>query len=59
MAYFGRKDKKPGAVPGAANGKEVEATRQRLVGVQRLAVAGRQGRSGRALRNNRAVRSAR
>lgn len=56
MAYFGRKAKKPGSVPGAASGGPEERAVARLTGLVRKAVRGRQERPSRA---NRAARNER
>lgn len=63
MAYFGRKVKKPGQLPGAGGSvQEKGQSRAQLEGKARAAIAGRQGRQGRSVRSlraNRAERSAR
>lgn len=62
MAYFGRKPKKPGSVPGAASGGPEQEALGKLSGLGRKVAGGRQARSSRTLRNvrtNRAERKAR
>lgn len=60
MAYFGRKPKKPGSVPGAANGFVQKERVQRLgAAVRRLTSQPRAVRPGRASKAVRAARSQR
>jgi hypothetical protein len=62
MAYFGRKPKKPGSVPGAASGGAEVRQTARLFGLVRKAMGGRQerkGRPGHAVRAQRARRNER
>lgn len=63
MAYFDRKPKKPGSVPGAASGFVQERRQERaeaaLERLGRRLKAGRPERAGRALRGAREGRAAR
>lgn len=60
MAFFGRKPKKPGSVPGSASGFTQERRAERLSAVvERLESAGRPSRPGRASRALRAARTGR
>lgn len=61
MAFFGRKPKKPGSVPGAASGGAARDRAVRAVegAVERPLDQARAPRPGQAMRALRAVRSAR
>lgn len=63
MAYFGRKPKKPGSVPGSQSGNVQKERLERVQAAVRRAVseprAERAGRALRTLRNARTARSGR
>lgn len=61
MAYFGRKPKKPGSVPGSQSGdtRQDRAVRRFLGVTERVVEAGRPLRPGRASKTVRAARSGR
>ena len=59
MAYFGRKPKKPGSVPGAASGGSEQEKTAKVRGIARQAARGRLERSLRSNRTNRTERGKR
>lgn len=59
MAYFGRRPEKPGSVPGAGSGFEVQQERRAVKRVARIIRKAKDVRQERSLRFNRAARKAR
>lgn len=59
MAFFGRKPKKPGSVPGAASGGPEQDAMARLSGLVRRGAQGRAARQTRTARVFRALRNER